>query len=119
MELPLDDASETPEAGSLSVAATSGHATMTLRGEFDLALALTVRTTLRDLLVEGPIDVDVNLAEVTFIDSSALGALLGGHRQARVFRSAFRLQAPSAPVKRLLVLTALDRVFEICDEDDS
>ena len=119
MELPLDGESETVEAGSLSVASSSGHARVRLRGEFDLSLAVVLRTTLRDLLVEGPIDVDVNLAEVTFIDSSALGVLLGGQRQARVFRGAFRLESPSAPVKRLLALTALDRVFEICGEEVS
>lgn len=119
MELPLDDQSETAEAGSLSVASTGGHARVTLRGEFDLSLAMILRTTLRDLLVEGPVDVDINLAEVTFIDSSALGVLLGGQRQARVFRGAFRLESPSAPVKRLLTLTALDRVFEICGEEES
>ncbi|WP_323792035.1 STAS domain-containing protein [Nocardioides sp.] len=92
---------------------TPGHARVIVRGEFDLAVAIPLRTTFRDLMVEGPIDMDVNLAEVTFIDSTALGVLLGGQRQARVFRGAFRLEDPSAPVLRLLSLTALDRVFEV------
>ena len=99
--------------GTIAVSARAGHARVTLRGEFDISLAVVLRTTLRDLMIEGPTDVDVNLAEVTFMDSSALGVLVGGQRQARVLQGAFRLEDPSEPVLRVLSLTALDRVFEI------
>lgn len=110
--MPGDDVPD-EAVGTIDVSASPGHARVTLRGEFDLSLAVILRTTLRDLMVEGPTDVDVNLAEVTFIDSSALGVLVGGQRQARMLQGAFRLEDPSEPVLRVLTLTALDRVFEI------
>ncbi len=112
LEPPVGDPTSVEPALS-SVTSPGGHARITLRGEIDLSMTAAIRSTVREVLVEGFTDVDVNLAEVTFLDSSALGALVSAQRQVRLFRGALRLESPSAPVLRLLALTALDRVFEV------
>lgn len=101
------------DAGSLAVASGDGHARITLRGQIDLSMTSTLRATVRSVLVEGFTDLDINLAEVSFLDSSALGALVNAHRQVKLFRGTLRLESPSEPVLRLLGLTALDRVFTV------
>jgi anti-sigma B factor antagonist len=102
-------------ASTMTVSTSPGYARVRLSGEVDLAVAVAFRTQLRDLLVDGHTEVVIDLAEVTFMDSSALGVLVSGQRQARVFRGSLRLADPSQPVRRLLSLTSLDKVFEVSD----
>lgn len=61
---------------------------------------------------DGP--VIVQLAQVRFIDSSGLGALLSGHKQALAKASRLVLVNIQQPVLAMFEITRLNRVFEIC-----
>ena len=50
---------------------------------------------------------------VTFIDSTALGVLIGGVRRVNAAGGAMALVVTSRPVERVLSITGLDRVFTI------
>ena len=56
--------------------------------------------------------VELDLGEVTFIDSSGLGALVRLRKEAEAMGSSFYLREVSAATDRLLQLTGLGEYFE-------
>lgn len=68
------------------------------------------------VLETGERDVIVDLGEVDFIDSSGLGALLSGYKNANLHSSTFALAGLTPRVRSLFDLTRLNRVFEIYDK---
>ncbi|GLI91022.1 STAS domain-containing protein [Methylocystis echinoides] len=65
------------------------------------------------LLEEGARRLVVDLSSVTFIDSSGLGALLSGYKNATQRGGALILSGPQPRVRAMFELTRLNRVFEI------
>lgn len=55
----------------------------------------------------------LDLKGVTFVDSSGLGAILGGFRAMREKGGDLKLCGPARPVRILFELLRLDRVMEI------
>ena len=55
----------------------------------------------------------IDLSQVQFIDSSGLGALLSGYKNANLRASGFALVGLQPRVKSMFELTRLHRVFEI------
>lgn len=111
-----------PPTGSASSPAlrldTSVHGTHTLVsvvGEIDVSSVGGLRAALSRLLVDGDVHLLLDLAGVTFMDSAGLGVLVGIQKQARMFRGSLAIVAPSRPVRRILELTSLDKVFRCCD----
>ncbi len=64
-------------------------------------------------LEEGGREIIVDLHDVQFIDSSGLGALLSGHKNAIQRSMRFVLAGPQPRVMVMFELTRLQRVFEI------
>ena len=56
---------------------------------------------------------EIDLRDVTFFDSTALGVLVAAMKRLRATRRQLRLVAPRAEVRRLLELTLLDRVLAV------
>jgi len=77
---------------------------LTLDGEIDSFTAPSLAARLSD---DPTIDV-VDLAEVTFIDSSGLRVLLQTHHDRVSTGATLTLRAPSASVQRLLEISGLD-----------
>ncbi|KIL98228.1 Anti-sigma F factor antagonist (spoIIAA-2) Anti-sigma B factor antagonist RsbV [Paramagnetospirillum magnetotacticum MS-1] len=91
---------------------------MTLSGEVDLRHSPTLRKALMDLMLEKrPVAVD--LSRVEYIDSSGIAGLVEAYQMARKNDTRFVLAAISDPVRRVLQLSRLDRVFTIADTLDS
>ena len=88
------------------MAAAHGHRHVTLFGDIDLAAAGRVREVLTGA-VEQSISVEVDLAHVTFLDSSGINALVAASKAARVRGHAFVVTSPSAPARRVLDITGL------------
>ena len=55
----------------------------------------------------------VDLTGVTFIDSSALGALVGGARRSAEVSSELMIVCPAGSVARVIEITGLNRAFTI------
>ena len=67
---------------------------------------------LERLLGEGDVRrLVLDLADVSFIDSAGLGALLSIRQRAEGLGIEMRLARPSAAVQRILALTGADAVF--------
>ncbi len=65
------------------------------------------------VLEGGERNVIVDLGAVEFIDSSGLGALLSGYKNASLRSSAFALAGLKPRVRSMFELTRLHRVFDI------
>lgn len=65
------------------------------------------------LLENGAKTLVLDLSEVRFVDSSGLGALLSGHKNASLREGRFALAGVQARVQSMFELTRLHRVFEI------
>ena len=61
----------------------------------------------------------VDLSEVSFIDSSGLGALVGAEKEMRAAGHELRLVVTQPQITRLLTLTGLDQVFTIVSSTDA
>ena len=85
-----------------------------LTGEVDLSTAPQFRSDLVALVDDGVKHIVVDLLGVTFIDSTALGVLIGGVRRLHPGGGRLVLVADGRPVMRALMLTGLDKVFTIC-----
>lgn len=97
---------------NVSVEPTSdGQAVVKLNGRLDLLSAADVKTKIAETVAGGSKRLIVDLAEVSFIDSSGLGALIGGLKSARLAGGDLRLARPTEQAKLILQLTTLDRVM--------
>jgi anti-sigma B factor antagonist len=92
------------------VRCTSGCAVVVATGEIDLYTA----PALRDALVkagESSSRIVIDLTDVTFVDSTGLGVMLGALGRARDTDRSVSLVGPTDMVKRVLQITHLDQVF--------
>jgi anti-sigma B factor antagonist len=85
-----------------------------LAGELDLYNAPKVRQALIDACADMPGRIVVDLSEVEFIDSTALGVLIEARTQLNN-RRAFLLAGPGLETRRALEISGLDRHFAVHD----
>ena len=86
---------------------------LSLAGELDLYNAPALREALQRAVERSPKRLVVDLAEVTFVDSTILGALVEARSQ--LGRDAFALAAPGVKVRRALEVSGLDGHFTVHD----
>ena len=91
--------------------AKGGVAVVRPVGRLDLLSAGEFKQRLADAVAGGHKRLIVDLGDVTFIDSSGLGALVGGLKTARVAGGDLRLARPGEQARLILELTTLDRVL--------
>lgn len=83
---------------------------VTVRGELDLSTAPVLGTTLEQF--EPGKRVVLRMADVEFIDSTSLTLVLAHDLRMAQAGGSLRIRQPSAPVRRLFLLTALDHMIE-------
>jgi anti-sigma B factor antagonist len=88
-----------------------GVAVVRTEGRLNMAAAPQLRTTVAELTAAGRSRIVVDLSALTFVDSSGLGALIGGLKAARQAGGDLRIAAPAEQVRTVLGLTNLDRVL--------
>ena len=84
-----------------------------LKGRLDAKTSSRVRITLQGLLDKNYLKIVIDLAEVPFIDSSGLAALVSGLRTAREKGANITLSGAQSQAQIVFRLTMLDRVFAI------
>lgn len=102
------------ESAVTGVDRRDGAVVVSLAGELDLYNAKEVRGALLDACAGDPGALVVDLEDVTFIDSTALGVLIEA-RSRLTDRSGFRLAAPGLETRRALEVSGLDRHFLVHD----
>jgi anti-sigma B factor antagonist len=109
------EASETLLSDEIVAAVDADGPTVTvaLRGEVDILTVDQVRVALTEALAAHPEEIVVDLRELSFIDSTGLGALVFGFQRARDAGVRFRLAHPSKGVHQILMLSGLLEVVEL------
>ncbi|MBF0335662.1 MAG: STAS domain-containing protein, partial [Alphaproteobacteria bacterium] len=97
---------------TMQISEQGGVAVVALDGDVDLQHSPKVRKGLLDLLGAGRAVV-VDMARVTYIDSSGVASLVEAFQTARKTGLAFALAGVSPAALRVLQLARLDRVFAI------
>ncbi|NDK30475.1 STAS domain-containing protein [Nesterenkonia haasae] len=95
----------------LKVNKMRNYAVIAPQGRLTAVGAPTLRQALERLLEQGSVRIVVDLSETAFIDSSGLGALIGGLKSARLAQGDLRIAAPTPAVSSVLKLTNLDKVL--------
>jgi len=88
-------------------------AVIAFAGELDLVSASAVSEWVDWAIDAGEARIVVDLSEVSFIDSSGLTALVVAMRSACEAGASLTLRSPSRRTLDLLMLTDLDRIFDI------
>jgi anti-sigma B factor antagonist len=101
---------ETREAGQWIV--------LDAKGEVDLYTAPRLKEHVGGMVAEGKPRIAVNLEGVEFMDSTGIGVLISGLKRCREAGGDLTLVAPREPVRKVLSITGLDRVFSIHDSVD-
>jgi len=76
-----------------------------------------LRAKVKSLLSEGKKIIVINLLNVTFIDSSGLGALVAAHSSAQAAGASLRLCDLGPRLTELLQITKLYTVFDVYDSE--
>ena len=92
----------------------AGGLALTLSGELDAYDAPALRAAFADAVsgLDGGAVV-LDLSDVTFLDSTALGTIVGLLRRVREGGGELRVVLPETEARRIFELTALDRALDI------
>lgn len=99
----------------IQVSVEGGYTVVSPRGEIDLATNQQLKNAIAEQLVGGSAHLVVDLSNVDFIDSTGLGALIGGRRKAHEAGGSFCLVTPQERFLKLFRITGLNTVFDVVD----
>jgi anti-sigma B factor antagonist len=106
--LPLEI--ETPRPGCTIVSAA---------GEIDAHTAPQLRERIHGLLARGDVrHLVIDLSGATFLDSSALGVMIGALKRMSEAEGRLDIVLPTSPLRRIFEITALDRILALHETRD-
>jgi len=89
-----------------------------VRGEIDLFTAPDLKTMLLAAIDAGKSRIVVDLSQTTFLDSTALGVLIGAVKRLRARDGALTLVNTDANIAKTFEITGLDQIFTIAATRD-
>lgn len=92
---------------------------VSVKGEVDLHTCGTFRDTLRDLIESHNYQLVVNLAQVPYLDSAALGVLVDSVRRVREHGGGISLVSTTPFVRRAFEITRLVKIFQMYDDNEA
>jgi anti-sigma B factor antagonist len=84
-----------------------------VRGEIDLFTAPDLKATLLGVIDGGKSRVVVDLSDTTFLDSTALGVLIGAIKRLRARDGALTIVNTDPNIAKTFEITGLDQIFSI------
>jgi len=96
---------------NLTVTPHDDYAVIKPEGRLTAPAVPPLRKAVDELIAAGTVRLVIDLSSTDFIDSSGLGALIGGLKSARLAEGDLRIAGVTEPVRRVLKLTNLDRVL--------
>jgi anti-sigma B factor antagonist len=103
-----------PVAMATNIIRTDTETIVCVTGDVDLVTAAALRTALVDAL-PGTRRLTVDVAGMTFIDSSGLSALVDAHHRAQEAGAHLTIRHPSSMLQRLLHITRLETLLTVED----
>ncbi len=90
-----------------------------VHGEIDVYTSPKLKEKIMEIFEEGTFTFAVNLTDVSYIDSTGLGVLIGGLRRAREKEGQLYIVFSSPRIKRIFEITGLDKTFAVFEKLDS
>jgi anti-sigma B factor antagonist len=90
-----------------------GVPVIAVTGEIDVATAPQLREALHGAIAQGQSTVVLDLLGVTFLDSTALGVLVGGLKRCRELGGELHVVIADARIRKIFEITGLDKVFPL------
>ncbi len=95
------------------VSGIDGHHEVRLLGELDMATAGDLREELVRLASGGATQVTVDMADLSFIDSTGLSVLVSALKRLRQQGGQMTLRSPGPGTRKVLEITGLTEIFSI------
>lgn len=89
-----------------------------IQGEIDVYTAPQLKQQMLELLDKGATRIVTNLSDVEYLDSTALGVLIGGLKRLRERDGALDIICPNARIRRIFEITGLDKIFDIYSTEE-
>jgi anti-sigma B factor antagonist len=93
----------------------AGRQILDVVGEIDVYTAPQFKTSVNDILGTGQEHLIINMAAVTYMDSSGFGILLSATKRLRPQGGTVNLVKCTPAIDRILRITRLDSIFHIYD----
>ena len=84
-----------------------------LGGELDLSVADELRELLDGLIGGGRAQIELDLSDTRFVDSRAIGVLIGAQKRAQGAGGRILVRRPQATVRKAFDILGLSPIFEI------
>ena len=97
---------------------SSGISVIRVAGEVDIYTAPDLRYLVNQTIDSGAKDLVIDMSEVTYMDSSGFGTLLGATKRLRPDGGSIGLAACSEAIERMLRITRLDTIFGVFSRVD-
>lgn len=95
-----------------------GCAVLRVTGDVDLFTAPQMREALQQMVAQGQRRLVIDLSGVGFLDSTGLGVMVGVLKRVREVGGDLVLVGPQRPVRRVLAVTGLDKIFAVYTDVD-
>ena len=105
------------QTGDVAILDLNGRLSLGEAVAFGPGSGVVLGETIRELTKKGQKKILLNLAEVTYVDSSGVGQLVGALTTARNQGGDIKLLKPSSNVLDVLKTTKLDTVFDIRQDE--
>jgi len=89
-----------------------------LEGEVDVYTAPQLKQQIISLLDNDITKIIVDLTDVAYLDSTALGVLIGGLKRLRERDGSLSLICPNPRIRRIFEITGLDKIFDMYQTQD-
>ena len=104
------------QAGGVTVVDLSGRITLETNAP---GSGVTLHELIHDLLKQGYKNILLNFRDLTYLDSSGIGALFGCYTTRRGAGGALKVSNPTERVQTLLRLTMLNTVLEVMEDESA
>jgi anti-sigma B factor antagonist len=89
----------------------NGKLRVLLKGEVDISTAPEFKARLYELVGEGDKDIELFCEELSYIDSTGLGILVGALKRVKKNENSVYIYRLKDNIKKLFRITGLDKVF--------
>ena len=103
----------------IDVERREGYAILSPQGEIDFATGPQLKDAITETMAGGDVNLIIDLLAVDFIESTGLGALIGGRRRAYSLKGSLSLVCTEQQMLKIFRITGLDKVFTIHDTVDA
>jgi anti-anti-sigma factor len=111
--LSLMGADDDQESLEIEVQTTESRTMVVMAGELDASTAPYLYNTLSDLELTDALHVVLDLAKVSFMDSSGLAVILTEHKRLQHIDGTLTIFSPPSSIRRLFELTGLETTLDI------